>query len=134
MLVQCIRGKGGDSPEVADLLSLCRRATSTIGSRRAEEHIYHWHNDAVSIVAGCGSATHFRNNLYKRLAEAFFNFKWILEAEPEKFSVEEFQIYEKFFIALTKIELPPALAMVNAPYVQVRQLVDRLTAQGLPLS
>jgi len=119
-------------PKVADLLNLCNRATANIGSRRVEEHIYHWHNGSVSIVAGCGSATHFRNNLYKRLAEAFFNFKWILEAEPNAFNLEEFKIYERFFIALTKIELPPMLALAKAPYIQARQLVDRLAGEALP--
>ncbi len=118
--------------KVDKLLRLCRRASANIGSRRVEEHIYDWHNDAVSIVAGCGSATHFRNNLYKRLAEAFFNFKWILEAEPEKFRLEEFKIYERFFIALTEIELTPMLALANTPYIQARRLVDQLTGQTFP--
>jgi hypothetical protein len=119
----------GIRSKVANLLKLCTRATANIGSRRVEEHIYDWHNDSVSIVAGCGSATHFRNNLYKRLAEAFFNFKWILEAEPDKFRLEEFKIYEKFFIALTEIELPTMLALANTPYIQARRLVDQLTGQ-----
>jgi hypothetical protein len=116
--------------KVDRLLKLCTRATANIGSRRVEEHIYHWHNDAVSIVAGSGSATHFRNNLYKRLAEAFFNFKWILEAEPEKFNLAEFEIYERFFISLTAIELPPMLALANTPYIQARRLVDQLIGCG----
>ena len=119
-------------PKVAKLLNLCRRATANIGSRRAEEHIYHWPQGAISIVAGPGSAQHFRNNLYKRLAEAFFNFKWILEAEPDRFSLAEFKTYETFYIALTRLELPPMLALANTPYVQARRLVDQLTSEQFP--
>lgn len=121
--------------KVADLLSLCSRATNNIGSRRAEEHIYDYDTGSV-ILAGPGSATHFRDNLYKRLAEAFHNFIWILKAEPEKFRREEFEIYERFFLALTKMGLvpPPSLKLVNASYVPLRQVVDRLADQTIPSS
>jgi len=116
-------------PKVTQLLNLCRRATANIGSRRAEEHIYHWHQGDVSIVAGSGSAQHFRNNMYKRLAEAFFNFAWLLEAEPEGFDLDEFKAYEAFYFALRRFDLPPMLALANTPYVKARQLVDRLYSQ-----
>jgi hypothetical protein len=114
--------------ENVDLINkICRRATSNIGSRRAEEHIYEL--DAagnILIVAGCGSAHHFRDNLYKRLAEVFYNFKWILENEPNKFSVAEFRIYEDFYLALRATQSPPTIDLVDRVYPGVTALVHAL--------
>jgi hypothetical protein len=64
-------------PKVAQLLKLCRRAVANIGTRRAEEHIYQIDDEGknFSIVAGCGSVNCFRDNTYRRLAEAFHNFE-----------------------------------------------------------
>jgi hypothetical protein len=71
-------------PKVEQLLRLCRRAVANIGTRRAEEHIYQMDDTGknFSIVAGCGSVTVFRDNMYKRLAEAFYNFWYMLNYDP----------------------------------------------------
>ena len=64
-------------PKVNQLLKLCRRAVNNNGTRRIEEHTYQLDDDAqrFQITAGCGSVDYFRDNLYKRLAEAFHNFQ-----------------------------------------------------------
>jgi hypothetical protein len=66
---------------VEKLLTLCQRATANIRSRRSEEHIYQWGDKATtfSIVAGVGSIQYFRDNIYKRLADAFYNFESLLK-------------------------------------------------------
>jgi ligand-binding SRPBCC domain-containing protein len=89
-------------PKVAQLLKLCRRTLANIGTRRAEEHIYQLDDDAkrFSIVAGCGSVNYFRDNIYKRLAEAFYNFEYMLNRDPVLFDLAEFRIYEAFHLAL----------------------------------
>lgn len=121
--------EGRDSLRAKVILinNICRRTTSNIGSRRAEEHIYQLDASGTmfSIVAGCGSAQFFRDNLYKRLAEAFHNFKWILEHDPERFSVAEFQIYENFYLALSATQRRPMIELVDDIYPKVRALVDR---------
>jgi hypothetical protein len=111
-------------PKVEKVLDLCRRASANISSRRLEENIYHWSNGAISINAGPGSATHFRDNFYKRLAEAFFNFAWILENEPTKFSHEEFNIYEQLYIALSKkVPMSPMINVAHGPYRHLQELL-----------
>ena len=81
-------------PKVEQLLKLCRRAVANIGTRRAEEHIYQMDDEAkqFSIVAGCGSVNHFRDNIYKRLAEAFYNVSYMLHYDSKLFNVDEFRI------------------------------------------
>src|SRR5207248_3151626 len=89
-------------PKVEQLLRLCRRAVANIGTRRAEEHIYQMDDTGknVSIVAGCGSVTVFRDNMYKRLAEAFYNFYYMLKYDPPLFDLAEFTVYETFLQSL----------------------------------
>lgn len=82
-------------PKVEKLLRLCRRTVANIGSRRAEEHIYQLDDDdpsRYSIVAGPGSVKFFRDNVYKRLAEAFYNFHVMLTHSTERFELAEFKI------------------------------------------
>ena len=110
-----------------ELLSLCRRAVANIGTRRAEEHIYQIDEDGTnfSIVAGCGSVNYFRDNMYKRLAEAFYNFDYMLRQEPERFHVEEFEIYERFHLALLADHQRPMLQLADDRYRQVKAVVDQ---------
>ena len=104
---------------------ICRRTTSNIGSRRAEEHIYQLDADGKRflIVAGCGSVRFFRDNLCKRLAEAFHNLKWILEHYPDKFDVKEFEIYEAFYLAFKRTVQPSMISLVDDIYPKLKGLV-----------
>ncbi len=44
-------------------------------------------------MAGPGSVKVFRQNVYKRLAEAFFNLEWLLSNRPKTFDAEEAKLY-----------------------------------------
>ena len=75
-------GRNEIRPKVAQLLKLCRRAANIV-TRRAEEHIYQIDDEGKnsSIVAGCNSVDFFRDNIYRRLAEAFYNFAYMLKRD-----------------------------------------------------
>lgn len=79
---------------VRSLQALCRRVQGNISTRRSEEHIYTLaRRGGVCIMAGSGSVRVFRENLYKRLAEALYNLEWLLRSRPQDFDVEEAGIY-----------------------------------------
>ena len=118
-------GRGEIRPKVEELLAVCRRATMNIGSKRVEENLLDWPDGGITIHAGSGSAMHFRDNILKRLAEAFANFEWILDNDPSKFNLDEFKAYEEFFVALTRFEVTKALSVTSELYKIARELVDR---------
>ena len=107
------------------LNTICRRASSNIATRRAEEHIYEMGEGQVSIVAGCGSVQHFRGNFCKRLAEAFYNLKWILDNQRDAFSIAEFRVYERVYYDLLKFPQESALQAVSHVYRQLKDSLDR---------
>ena len=78
------------------LCSLCFRMHKNISSVTACEYIFELdESDTVMIMAGEGSAQKtFRRNFYLRLAEAFYNLKWIYESKPQEFSEPEFKMFE----------------------------------------
>jgi hypothetical protein len=117
--------RGEIRPSVETLLAVCRRATLNIGSKRVEENLYEWPNESITVYGGSGSAKHFRDNALKRIAEAFVNFAWILENDPSKFNPDEFKVYEKFFVEMTRFEITRALSVANKAYIDARTLVDR---------
>lgn len=130
-------GRENIRPNVEKLLATCRRATANIGSRRVDEHLYDWPNEGITVHAGSGSAKHFRDNMLKRLAEAFANFRWILNSDPSMFNLDEFRIYERFFIALIPFGVTKAFSVANETYKDARRLVDRRIAspvevKGIP--
>ena len=112
-------------PKVEQLLRLCRRAVNNIGTRRVEEHIYQLDDAGTqfSIVAGCGSINYFRDNIHKRLAEAFYNFEYMLRSEPERFNLAEFQIYEKFYLALAASYNRPMLGLAHDMYCRIKAIL-----------
>jgi hypothetical protein len=112
--------------KVQRLLNLCQRATANIRSRRSEEHIYQWDQEGTkfSIVAGSGSIQCFRDNMYKRLAEAFYNFEYLLNSEPQMFNIAEFQVYEQFHLALMASYRRPMLALADGMYRRIKTILD----------
>jgi hypothetical protein len=122
-----LEGRDQIRPKVNQLLTLCRRAVNNIGTRRVEEHIYQLDDAAqkIQIVAGCGSVQHFRDNIYKRLAEAFYNFWYMLTRDPGLFSLAEFRIYEAFHLALVASHPRDALQIAHARYLDVKAIVDQ---------
>jgi hypothetical protein len=111
--------------KVERLLTVCQRAMANIGSRRAEEHIYQWDDAATvyTIVAGVGSIQYFRDNIYKRLAEAFYNFEFLLNQQPEHFDLAEFEVYERFHLALVGSYPRPILTLADNMYRRIKALL-----------
>jgi hypothetical protein len=91
------------------LHALCRRIHGNIATRRSEEHVYSVSGrHPTYILAGPGSVRVFRDNFYKRLAEAFFNFKWLRLNRPRDYDPVEVQIYSEFFLRLEEhgVDMP----------------------------
>ena len=74
-------------------------------------------------MAGCGSINYFRDNIHKRLAEAFYNFEYMLRSEPERFNLAEFQIYEKFYLALAASYNRPMLGLAHDMYCRIKAIL-----------
>jgi hypothetical protein len=88
-------------PIVESLQRLCQRVQRNIATRRSEEHLYSLAaRQRFYILAGPGSFKVFRDNVYKRLAEAFFNFLWMIDKKPSAFDSKEAQLYDDFVRAL----------------------------------
>ena len=122
-------------PKVEKLITLCHRALANIASRRIEEHIYQWDDAGTeySIVAGPGSIKYFRDNIYKRLAEAFFNFEFLLNSQPQNFKPAEFEIYERFHLALVTAYGRPILQLAHDRYLKIKEnLARRQATAGAP--
>ncbi|MGO9256342.1 MAG: hypothetical protein ACLQU1_08590 [Bryobacteraceae bacterium] len=129
--------RGEIRPKVEELLTVCRRATMNIGSKRVDENLFDWPNEGITVSAGPESAKHFRDNTLKRLAEAFYNFAWILGKDPSKFDLAEFEEYEKFFLSLRRFGVTKAFSVAYESYKHARHLVDRrfsspIESTGIP--
>jgi hypothetical protein len=109
------------------LSELCSLIYDNIASRKNGEYIFKvYGSDPPSVVtfAGSGSVRVFRDNFLKRLAEVFYNLKWIRERRPGTFNVEEFRVYEGLFFQLEELyggSLPPYVAN---PFFSLKALVD----------
>lgn len=110
------------------LHELCRRIHGNIATRRTEEHVYSIESRRpYLIMAGPGSARVFRDNLYLRLAEAFYNFAWLLKNRPKSFRPAEAQIYIDFFHGLGKCRarMPRITKKMYRVFVAERARVQR---------
>jgi hypothetical protein len=82
---------------------LCSRMHMNISAKASCKYIFRLDQpNAAMIMAGSGSATTFRQNFYLRLAEAFYTFEWIHEAQRHNFKMEEFRVYEKCYLGLIR--------------------------------
>jgi hypothetical protein len=82
---------------VRNLRDLCRRVHGNISTRRTDEHIYSIPGPKkYYLMAGPGSVKVFRVNFYKRLAEALYNFEWLLRSRPKRFKLREARMYRGF--------------------------------------
>jgi hypothetical protein len=59
------------------------------------------------------------------LAEAFYNFEYILRSDPDKFSLAEFQIYERFHLALAASFGRPMLQLADGMYRRIKTILAR---------
>lgn len=117
-------------PNVERLLKRCRRTVANIGARRTEQHFYQADDDGknVSVVAGCGSLDFFRDNMYKRLAEAFYNFQYMLNRDPARFDPAEFAIYEAFLQSLAASHESETLTVAQERCDAARKTLDQRIA------
>ncbi len=106
------------TPKVNTLLAICMRAHSNIATRVNEEHIYDIDGKGLyKIVAGSGSALHFRLNFAKRLGEVFYNLLYILgEAPPDETLIAEFKAFEALYQELQSVYKSPMPEFVSMPY------------------
>lgn len=113
------------APKVDALLAICSRARYNIATRVSEEHIYDVDGRGrYRIMAGSGSVDFFRGNFVKRLGEYFYNLLWILNAQPGKFSMDEFQLFESFYNDLEKLYAAPLPEYVSTPYNAVKAKIN----------
>jgi len=115
------------APKVDALLGICSRARSNIATRVSEEHIYDVDGKGrYRIMAGSGSVHFFQSNFVKRLGEYFYNLLWILNAQPDTFSIKEFQLFESFYRDLKNLHGFPLPEYVSTPYDALKaKLSDR---------
>jgi hypothetical protein len=67
--------------------------------------------------------------MYKRLAEAFY-FEYMLRSEPDKSVLAEFEIYERFYLAIASLsEIEPTLDLARNMYSRIKEI---LPMQRLP--
>jgi hypothetical protein len=110
------------TPKVNALLGICMRAHGNIATRVNEEHIYDINGKGLyKIVAGPGSALHFRLNFAKRLGEVFYNLLHILgEAPPDTTLIAEFKAFEALYQDLERVYGKSMPEFVSVPYGQLK--------------
>jgi hypothetical protein len=62
--------------------------------------------------------------MYKRLAEAFYNFEYMLNRDPDLFNLAEFHIYETFHLALVAAHPLESLQLAHNMYRRIKAIVD----------
>ncbi len=104
------------------MLDICVRAHSNIATRVNEEHIYNLDGTGLhKIVAGAGSALHFRINFIKRLGEVLYNLFFIVgAAPPDEMLTAEFRAFESLYLELRKLYPGPMPEFVSIPYDAVK--------------
>jgi hypothetical protein len=121
-------------PKVRLLADTCSRATLNIAALRAEEHVYEIDARGTCVVAGPGSKGHFRNNLCKRLAEAFYNLEWIFRNARGEFEYGEFQVYSKLLDELEEFcRDEPAYNLARELCRQTLRLKDEEDLRSSPV-
>jgi hypothetical protein len=113
-------------PKAVELIKLSRVIQSNISSKNNHEYIFDFYRNPQKsyIFAGTGSFDVFRENFYKRLAEVFYNFEWIINNRPDYFDLNEYQIYKAVYQRLyeyNNFDLPSYLV---GPYSSLEQLIQ----------
>jgi hypothetical protein len=126
-------GVDDDRPAIAKsvytLLRICKRARANIATRLNEEHIYDVDGFGLhKIIAGSGSALHFRFNFLKRLGEVFLNFSQLVgEAPLDETLSAEFNAYESLYLQLQAITQGPLPEFVTGPYNVVKEKLSAVS-------
>ena len=100
----------------AELSDRCSRMLRNIAARTSNEYVFSVGASGTEtlIMAGEGSETVFRDNLAKRLAEAFKNCEWILDQDDRDLDPDEFNVYRDMYILFQESdrELPQILTEI----------------------
>lgn len=94
-------------------------ALNAVVSRLSNEFIFD-SPQGLRVLAGEGSATVFRENFHRRLAEVFFNFDWLLRNGGEV-DEAELRIFEQFWSTLQGRQLPSYLHAAHGAFERTRQ-------------
>lgn len=115
---------------VDTLQKMCSLIHRNISTRKTEKYIFDGYDgQSVTILAGSGSVKQYRNNFVKRLAENFYNLKWIYDNCPvdkkhtvKKKLIEEFNIYEDTCMKIRNVyhDVPPYL---NKIYEELKNIL-----------
>lgn len=90
-----------NSNHVDELFKICRLIQKNLSAKKSCEYIYdNYGGEKISIYAGPGSNKTFRNNFFKRLAEVFYNLKWIDNNPHLKMDLKEFELYKNIYLKL----------------------------------
>ena len=91
------------------LLKSCEVMLKNIATRISQEFIFQYETGIgryYRILAGPGSAQTFRTNFMLRLAECFYNLRFLLGTAPAAFSVAEFVELERCYLTLKALGYP----------------------------
>lgn len=88
---------------IVPFLSMISIIQKNISSCKAKEYVFDLIGfENVIIYSGSGSATTYKENFYKRLAEAFLSLKWIALSSQKDYRRSEYKIYEMTYLQLIK--------------------------------
>ena len=115
---------------VGKLQKICSLIHRNISTRKTEEYIFEsYDGQSVTILTGSGSVKQYRGNFMKRLAENFYNLKYIYDTCPEgkkgaieKTIIDEFKIYEDTYMKLRNV-YPHVPAYLNGIYEELRNVL-----------
>jgi hypothetical protein len=83
---------------IAPFLNIISTIQKNISSRKAQEYVFDLIGyDNVIIYSGSGSALTYKDNFYKRLAEAFLSLRWLALSSKKDIRIAEFRIFESTF-------------------------------------
>ncbi len=112
------------------LLTRCEGILKNIAAKIGREYIFQYPQAAIiyyQILAGLGSAATYRTNLMLRLAESFYNLKFIFGANRAAFDRSEFDELEKCYLALQAKKFPEQ-HIVQPLYVDLLDALNKEAA------
>ncbi len=84
-------------------------------------------NNVIDVIAGAGSSEVFRDNILKRLAEAFCNLAWIYPQikDNRKINIlkKEFNAYKSFYLKIEK--LYPIPGWLKDYFQQSKKIIEK---------
>jgi hypothetical protein len=108
------------------LLQLCSRIHRNISSKANHEYLFELADGSRKPIAGIGSADYFRGNFYNRLTEVFCNLSWLYRRQPHNFRMEEYEVYDRFYLELKNVVPVPFPPHLENEYQALKQRLCRM--------